>query len=104
MDSDHDNETTPLRHWVKDYDSWLAEAVGIELKATLKMRKLLILLNEKNAKNTEFTRVRYTAGTRDLAQCGDRLEKTSPTTPFLVRDGHFCQALRFEIACLFCVK
>jgi hypothetical protein len=30
----------------------LVGAVGIELKATLKMRKLLILLNEKNAKNT----------------------------------------------------
>jgi len=26
--------------------------VGIELKTTLKTRKLLILLNEKNAKNT----------------------------------------------------
>ena len=59
MDSDHDSETTPLRHWVKDYDSWLAEAVGVELKATLKTRKLLILLNEKNAKNTGFAQVRY---------------------------------------------
>lgn len=39
-------------------------AVGIELKATLKIRKLLILLNEKNAKNTEFTQLRYTPGTR----------------------------------------
>ena len=39
-------------------------AVGIELKATLKTRKLLILLNEKNAKNGEYARVRYTAGTR----------------------------------------
>jgi hypothetical protein len=39
-------------------------AVGIELKATLKTRKLLILLNEKNDKNTEFTQVRYTWGTR----------------------------------------
>jgi hypothetical protein len=38
--------------------------VGIELKATLKTRKLLILLNEKNAKNTGFAQVRYTAGTR----------------------------------------
>jgi hypothetical protein len=39
-------------------------AVGIELKATLKTRKLLILLNEKNGKNTGFAQVRYTAGTR----------------------------------------
>jgi len=30
----------------------LVGAVGIELKATLEARKLLILLNEKNAKNT----------------------------------------------------
>lgn len=39
-------------------------AVGIGLKATLKTRKLLILLSEKNDKNTEFTQVRYTRGTR----------------------------------------
>jgi hypothetical protein len=38
--------------------------LGIELKATLKTRKLLILLNAKNAKNSEFAQVRYTAGTR----------------------------------------
>jgi hypothetical protein len=37
---------------------------GIELKATLKIRKLLIPLNEKNTKNIEFAQVRYTAGTR----------------------------------------
>jgi len=36
----------------------LVGAVGIELKATLKARKLLIPLNEKNGKNTEFTQVR----------------------------------------------
>jgi len=41
----------------------MAGAVGIELKATLKTRKLLILLNEKNAKNTGFAEVRYTGGT-----------------------------------------
>jgi len=39
-------------------------AVGIELKATLKTRKLLILLNAKNAKNSGFAQVRFTAGTR----------------------------------------
>lgn len=40
--------------------------MGIELLATLKMRKrkLLILLNEKNAKNSQSAQVRYTAGTR----------------------------------------
>ena len=44
--------------------SCIVGAVGIELKATLKARKLLILLNEKNVKNTEFAQLRYTAGTR----------------------------------------
>ena len=39
-------------------------AVGIELKGTLKTRKLLIPLNAKNAKNSEFAQVRYTPGTR----------------------------------------
>ena len=43
-------------------------AVGIELKATLKARKLLILLNEKNDKNTEFTQLRYTPGTRGVGR------------------------------------
>ncbi len=43
-------------------------AVGIELKAALKIRKLLILLNAKNAKNTGFAQVRYTAGTRDIRE------------------------------------
>jgi hypothetical protein len=42
----------------------LVGAVGIELKATLKTRKLLILLNVKNAKNSQYAEVRYTAGTR----------------------------------------
>lgn len=42
----------------------LVGAVGIGLKAILKIRKLLILLNEKNAKNTGFAQARYTAGTR----------------------------------------
>ncbi len=40
-------------------------AVGIELRATLKTLKLLILLNEKNAKNIGFAQVRYTPGTRN---------------------------------------
>ena len=39
---------------------------GIELKATLKTPKLLILLNGKNDKNTEFTQLMYTPGTRRL--------------------------------------
>src|SRR5260370_19167545 len=45
---------------------WLVGAVGIELKATLIARKLLIPLNAKNAKNSEFAQVRYTPGTREL--------------------------------------
>src|SRR5713101_5028374 len=43
-------------------------AVGIEPKATLKARKLLILLNEKDAKNAESAQVRYTPGTRRSRQ------------------------------------
>ncbi len=39
--------------------------MGIELIAALKTRKLLISLNEKNTKNTEFAQVRYTLGTRN---------------------------------------
>ena len=42
----------------------LVGAVGIGLKATLKARKLLIPLNAKYAKNSEFAQVRYTPGTR----------------------------------------
>jgi hypothetical protein len=42
----------------------LVGVVGIELKAALKTRKLLILLNGKNAKNTGFAQPRYTRGTR----------------------------------------
>jgi hypothetical protein len=36
----------------------------MELRATLKTRKLLILLNEKNDKNTGLAQLRYTPGTR----------------------------------------
>jgi hypothetical protein len=42
-------------------------AVGIELKATLKARKLLISLNAKNEKNSKFAQARYTPGTRSDA-------------------------------------
>jgi hypothetical protein len=45
---------------------WLVGAVGIELEATLKARKLLIPLNAENAKKSEFAQMRYTAGTREL--------------------------------------
>jgi hypothetical protein len=38
--------------------------VGIGLKATLKMRKLLILLNAKNAKNIKIAQPRYPPGIR----------------------------------------
>jgi hypothetical protein len=43
-------------------------AVGIELKVTLKTRKLLIPLNEKNGKNIEFAQLGYTRGTRPRAE------------------------------------
>ena len=46
-------------------------AVGIELKTLLKARKSLILLNEKNDKNTKFTQVRYTPGTRKFSGTRD---------------------------------
>jgi len=36
---------------------------GIQLKAALKTRKLLILLNEKNAKYSGIAQLRYTPGT-----------------------------------------
>jgi len=49
----------------------MERAMGIELKTALKTRKLLILLNGKNAKNTGFAQPRYTAGTR----CRDALTK-----------------------------
>ena len=44
----------------------LVGAVGIELKAMLKARKLLISLNARNAKNSGFAQVRYMPGTRRL--------------------------------------
>lgn len=44
--------------------AWLVGAVGIEPKATLKIRKLLILFNRRNARNTGFAQARYTRGTR----------------------------------------
>jgi hypothetical protein len=36
----------------------------------LKIRKLLILLNAKNAKNIIFAQVRYTPGTRPAPKAG----------------------------------
>jgi|SRR5579859_43471 len=50
------------------YTGLLVGAVGIELKATLKARKLLIPLNGRNAKNIKPAQVRYTAGTRNLCR------------------------------------
>ena len=43
---------------------WLVGAVGIGLKAILKIRKLFIPLDGKNAKNQGFIQPRYTPGTR----------------------------------------
>jgi len=48
----------------------LVETVGIGLKATLKIRNLLILLNAKNAKNTGFAQVRHARGTREFSVRG----------------------------------
>ncbi len=48
----------------------LVGAVGIELKATLKIRKLLIPLDSKNAKTRIFAQPRYTRGTQWDQKCG----------------------------------
>jgi hypothetical protein len=42
----------------------MVPGVGVGLKTTLKIRKLLLLLNEKKAKNSEFAPAGYTAGAR----------------------------------------
>ena len=44
----------------------LVGAVGIELKATLKVLKLLISLNAKNDKSSKVAQARYTPGTRTV--------------------------------------
>ncbi len=49
------------RHSVVFSGGWMVGAVGVELKVTLKARKLLTSLNGKNAKNSQFGQVRYTA-------------------------------------------
>ncbi len=58
----------------------LVGAVGIELKATLKARKLLILLTGKNAKNTGFAQPRYTRGTRRCPSIEILLRRSPPTS------------------------
>src|SRR6266852_9233151 len=65
-------------------------AVGIEPKATLKARKLLILLNEKDAKNAESAQVRYTPGTRRSRQAvfGQPTESTLNIRPSKADDPH----------------
>lgn len=70
---DHRTESAPFcprAFLISVYQSngWLVGAVGIGLKATLKIRKLLILLNAKNAKNIGFAQPRYTPGTRTLLE------------------------------------
>ena len=57
--------------------------MGIEPKMTLKMRKLLILLNAKIAKNTESVQAGYTAGTRQpgiFEAAGIRAASCGPTS------------------------
>jgi hypothetical protein len=64
---------TPEVHGKADRSKWiicqwnrLVEAVGIELEARLKLRRLLILRFGKVAKNPEFAEARYTPGTQWL--------------------------------------
>src|SRR5208282_402205 len=68
-------------------------AVGIELKATLKTRKLLIPLNAKNAKNIIFAQLRYTAGTRSrtLERLLRPAESCAPNSYWVRRDD-FCSS------------
>ena len=47
---------------------WLVGAVGIELKARLKPRKLLISHNAKTAQTPRFAKARYTPGTPNLTE------------------------------------
>ena len=47
----------------------LVGAVGIGLKAALRLRKLLILRTDKMAKSREFAEAGYTAGTRIPQHC-----------------------------------
>jgi hypothetical protein len=48
----------------------LVGAVGIELKAALKTRKLLILRNGKSEKNRKTAKLRYMRGTRKRSLYG----------------------------------
>src|SRR5690348_6734562 len=63
----HHRKNTKASERNRETQKKLVGAVGIGLKAMLKIRKLLILLNAKNAKNTGFAQPRYTAGTRAMA-------------------------------------
>jgi hypothetical protein len=66
---------------------------GDRTKSDAETRKLLILLNEKNAKDTEFTQVRYTAGTRSwsiiISRGADRGPPAKPLAgPRIALEGH----------------
>ncbi len=56
------------RHKLQIMKEMLVGAVGIEPKALLTGRKLLIRLKAKNAKYTGIAQLRYTPGTRGLAK------------------------------------
>jgi hypothetical protein len=76
-------KTPSLRHEIRecrrvrptDSTGLMVGAVGIELKVTLKTRKLLILLNAKNAKSTGFAQPRYTRGTWRLQRIESKLQE-----------------------------
>jgi len=74
--------------------------VGIELKATLKVRKLLILLNEKNAKNIEFAQPRYTGGTRNATTQGTGEASEAATRLYFLSEitgAFFSRQIRFAM-------
>ncbi len=62
-----------LRLGLRSSGGWCRRGES-EFGASLTRRNLLILLNARNAKNTEFAKVRYTRGTRKetLRQTGRR--------------------------------
>jgi hypothetical protein len=50
----------------------MVEAGGVGILSPLIPRNLLIILNGRNYKNSEFAKVRYTAGTPDFGERGDK--------------------------------
>jgi hypothetical protein len=72
----------------------LVGAVGIEVKAPLRIRKLLIPLNSTNVKSALLAQVWYTPGTRPSRDSGSK--NRFPRTPFLAK-LRFADKLEVEL-------